>query len=556
MSDPAGGAQQQTKKKKKLAGRPPVAVAGKNGGKKKAAGGNEGGWFPIPLAFLYRDPRPSPRRGGADYFGQPGDPDSEGLPLKETPEQLREKKTLYQANMAQAQAFLGQLRYNDARLALTKVRRHLCATFFPHLVVCVTFDGPGEKERKKDDGGPASFMAAALAPAPVLGQPGTRPPLKTSTRAPKKRKKSLYTARISIRPVVVVQHRSILEARRKSISLMHHQKIPFRSVRRPRQRSGTMGSIYQADGFGGGERDIEAIPQENARPEKPSGDALNRGQISRSRDPKPLYDDDGHGRVQKDFMEAGPSLYENRSSSSLRRRRRFGIRELGDPRTILPFGLFDWTDGLPVMLKARRTMSSSVESQGKQLGGQRRERLLGKLGRGYAERIIIRVSCVKLQSCVHHGRRPCREGRPPLCLSPSLWPAGKNAFLGWPSFQEGSSWIRRSRRKLSGDDIYSGRIAGNAVPLYNESGIELATGSILLGEKSRKRKVIGRRRRRCTFTRRHGPAPRSGRCYTASLSAAPFVSAHALGPSSSYQGPSKTISLPNESRPNVTPGRV
>lgn len=97
----------------------PVAGAGK---KKKATGGmNEGGWFPIPLSFLYRDPRPSPRRGGADYFGQSADPDSEGLPVKETPEQMREKKTLYSANMAQAQAFLGQLRYSDARLALTKV---------------------------------------------------------------------------------------------------------------------------------------------------------------------------------------------------------------------------------------------------------------------------------------------------------------------------------------------------------------------------------------------------------------------------------------------------
>ena len=42
--------------------------------------------------------------------------------MKETPEQIREKKTLYAANMAQSRAFLGQLRYADARFALNKVQ--------------------------------------------------------------------------------------------------------------------------------------------------------------------------------------------------------------------------------------------------------------------------------------------------------------------------------------------------------------------------------------------------------------------------------------------------
>ncbi len=116
------------KKKKKFVNRPPAVKkpSEKNKKGKKGAGAGKESGFPIPLAFLYRDPRPSPRRNAAgDYSlgGGLGDEDAEGLPLKETPEQIREKKTLYSANMAQAGAFLTQLRYADARLALTKVKR-------------------------------------------------------------------------------------------------------------------------------------------------------------------------------------------------------------------------------------------------------------------------------------------------------------------------------------------------------------------------------------------------------------------------------------------------
>lgn len=116
------------KKKKKFVNRPPAVkkpTEKNKKGKKGGLVGKESG-FPIPLSFLYRDPRPSPRRNAAgDYSlgGGLGDEDVEGLPLKETPEQIREKKTLYSANMAQAGAFLTQLRYADARMALTKVTK-------------------------------------------------------------------------------------------------------------------------------------------------------------------------------------------------------------------------------------------------------------------------------------------------------------------------------------------------------------------------------------------------------------------------------------------------
>ena len=133
------------KKKKKplIVNRPPAVKPtakdrrkgpnSKNAGKKAL---NSDG-FPIPLAFLYRDPRPKTmggrRAGGGsggaiDYSSGGatgdnwGDTDGDGLPMKETAEQVREKKTLYAANMAQAQAFQNNYRFQDARNALTKVR--------------------------------------------------------------------------------------------------------------------------------------------------------------------------------------------------------------------------------------------------------------------------------------------------------------------------------------------------------------------------------------------------------------------------------------------------
>lgn len=144
MSDPVAAADATTAnkpKKKKLVNRPPAVKKPSPGGpnskkNKKGAGVARESGFPIPLSFLYRDPRPSPRRnaGGGDYSqgGMLDDPDAEGLPIKDTPEQIREKKTLYAANMAQAQAFLSQLRYTDARIALNKVRP-ISSTIVCHL---------------------------------------------------------------------------------------------------------------------------------------------------------------------------------------------------------------------------------------------------------------------------------------------------------------------------------------------------------------------------------------------------------------------------------------
>lgn len=104
---------------------------------------HSGDSFPIPLAFLYRDPRPAAARrnaagggggrggaggGGGAYGGGGtsndhwGETDADGMPVKETASQVREKKTLYTANMAQAQAFVNNYRFPDAMTALTKVR--------------------------------------------------------------------------------------------------------------------------------------------------------------------------------------------------------------------------------------------------------------------------------------------------------------------------------------------------------------------------------------------------------------------------------------------------
>lgn len=145
---PASSVDQKNKKKKKPAvvNKPPPVDkpivnrsvgAGGKGGKKKSNQGAE--QFPIPLTFLYRDPRPNAGRrgqgagggggGGAalDYGsgGASGDQwhemDGDGLPIKETAEQLREKKTLFTANMAQAQAFQNNYRFQDAQGALNKV---------------------------------------------------------------------------------------------------------------------------------------------------------------------------------------------------------------------------------------------------------------------------------------------------------------------------------------------------------------------------------------------------------------------------------------------------
>lgn len=133
------------KKKPLIVNRPPAVkpknrkvTAGIAGGGKKTI--KNGDCFPIPLAFLYRDPRPTMARrlaagaagGGGGNGGAPGsggagggdhwdEADSDGLPIKETAEQLREKKTLYAANMGQAQAFQNKYRFRDAESALTKV---------------------------------------------------------------------------------------------------------------------------------------------------------------------------------------------------------------------------------------------------------------------------------------------------------------------------------------------------------------------------------------------------------------------------------------------------
>ena len=137
---------QKLKKKKPMIVNRPPAVKPKNrkpigssvgvGGKKVMKNAD---CFPIPLAFLYRDPRPIMIRrlaagggvgggvggGGASNCAGVGDhweeTDGDGLPIKETAEQLREKKTLYAANMAQAQAFQNNYRFHDAQSALTKV---------------------------------------------------------------------------------------------------------------------------------------------------------------------------------------------------------------------------------------------------------------------------------------------------------------------------------------------------------------------------------------------------------------------------------------------------
>lgn len=152
------------KKKPLIVNRPPAVkpktrkvnanIAAGVGAKKTTKSGDG---FPIPLAFLYRDPRPILSRrlagGGAGAGGGHGDvsgsgggggggggghwdeTDGDGLPIKETAEQLREKKTLYAANMAQAQAFQNNYRFRDAESALTKVMfwlllRLLCSSLF------------------------------------------------------------------------------------------------------------------------------------------------------------------------------------------------------------------------------------------------------------------------------------------------------------------------------------------------------------------------------------------------------------------------------------------
>ena len=157
----AGATVQKVKKKKPLIVNRPPAVKPRNrkpvgssvgvGGKKTMKNVD---CFPIPLAFLYRDPRPTMIRrlaaaagsggggGGGGVGGGAGggasggggdhweETDGDGLPIKETAEQLREKKTLYAANMAQAQAFQNNYKFTDASSALTKVKSKLHVLFF------------------------------------------------------------------------------------------------------------------------------------------------------------------------------------------------------------------------------------------------------------------------------------------------------------------------------------------------------------------------------------------------------------------------------------------
>lgn len=151
----AGATVQKVKKKKPTIVNRPPAVKPRNrkpvgpsvgvGGKKTMKNVD---CFPIPLAFLYRDPRPTMIRrlaaaagnggggggagggasgGGSDHWEET---DGDGLPIKETAEQLREKKTLYAANMAQAQAFQNNYRFTDASSALTKVKSKFHVLFF------------------------------------------------------------------------------------------------------------------------------------------------------------------------------------------------------------------------------------------------------------------------------------------------------------------------------------------------------------------------------------------------------------------------------------------
>lgn len=97
-------------------------------GKKGARNAAPSDGFPIPLSYLYRDPRPAiVRRQQQAAASAPdcqvswSETDGDGMPIKETPERLREKKTLFTANMAQASAFEAKHRHGDARDACTRV---------------------------------------------------------------------------------------------------------------------------------------------------------------------------------------------------------------------------------------------------------------------------------------------------------------------------------------------------------------------------------------------------------------------------------------------------
>lgn len=113
---------------------------------KKQSRDGQGNSFPIPLQFLYRDPRPAGVKGKpaanlqqvANQNSSQWDGD-EAANLTLTVEQIREKKTLYSANIAHGQCFAKCGRNCEAVVAFTKVRNpqffqlHLSA----HVFICI-----------------------------------------------------------------------------------------------------------------------------------------------------------------------------------------------------------------------------------------------------------------------------------------------------------------------------------------------------------------------------------------------------------------------------------
>ena len=86
---------------------------------KSLAAARENRGFPIPLHYLYRDPRSHlMKRRGTDASIDVGN----GLNSSKHDERLREQRTLFCASMATGDAFYSQHRWNDALRSYTKVR--------------------------------------------------------------------------------------------------------------------------------------------------------------------------------------------------------------------------------------------------------------------------------------------------------------------------------------------------------------------------------------------------------------------------------------------------
>ena len=86
---------------------------------KSLAAARENRGFPIPLHYLYRDPRSHlMKRRGTDASNDVGN----GRNSSKHDERLREQRTLFCASMATGDAFYSQHRWNDALRSYTKVR--------------------------------------------------------------------------------------------------------------------------------------------------------------------------------------------------------------------------------------------------------------------------------------------------------------------------------------------------------------------------------------------------------------------------------------------------